>query len=323
MRLNFDEQRSRALIRGQNDRSGHALRALGQKQLARVGDLTQPAFAHAKHAEFVSRAEAIFYRAQHPVRVMPITFEMQHSVHKMFEDTRAGQCAVLGHMADKDQWNLVDLRKFDETRGRFSNLCDRARKRCDFGAPDGLDRVDDQEAGNRCDCLVDDVADVSVRKYSQVRRTHAESIPAQFQLGGRLFTTDVQDVLPFFGERGGGLQKQCALTNSRFAAEKDRCPWYQSTTEHTIKFENSGGYPRDRSRWNIRERCWRFAGSPKFAGHAWGLCRRRTLFKRSPPFALGAPSHPLSCTVIAAAAEVRRALAGFRTHARTQGSRSG
>ena len=76
-----------------------ALRRLADEARAGVEDLDEAALAHLEDADLVGRAEAVLQRAQRAVGALALALELQHAVDEVLEHARAGQRALLGHVA--------------------------------------------------------------------------------------------------------------------------------------------------------------------------------------------------------------------------------
>ena len=97
-RLDLDEQRPRALHRGEHDGAGRA-GGLGDEPRGGVGHLGQAVAAHLEDADLVGGAEAVLERAQRAVGALALALELEHAVDEVLEHPRAGQGALLGHVA--------------------------------------------------------------------------------------------------------------------------------------------------------------------------------------------------------------------------------
>src|SRR3546814_2375339 len=82
-------------------RPRHIAAAIGQEQARRVGNLAQPLFAHREHADLVGAAKAVLHGAQDAILVAALALERQHGIDHMFQNARARDRPVLGHMADE------------------------------------------------------------------------------------------------------------------------------------------------------------------------------------------------------------------------------
>ncbi len=71
-------------------------------------------------------------------------FEIEHRVHHVLQQPRAGNGALLGHVAHQEGGDARALGHQHETHGGLAHLADAARGRGDLRAEDGLDRVHHQ-----------------------------------------------------------------------------------------------------------------------------------------------------------------------------------
>ena len=93
-RLDLDQQRPRAFLRGHHAGAGDLLLVLRQEQRGRIGHAAQATVGHGEHAQLVDRAEAVLERAHQPVRGMRVALEVQHRVDDVLQHARPGQRAV-------------------------------------------------------------------------------------------------------------------------------------------------------------------------------------------------------------------------------------
>ena len=82
---------------------------LADEARAGVEDLDEPALAHLEDADLVGRAEAVLQRAQRAVGALALALELQDAVDEVLEHARAGQRALLGHVADEQDRRALRL----------------------------------------------------------------------------------------------------------------------------------------------------------------------------------------------------------------------
>ena len=114
-RLDLDQQRPRALHRAEDDRARRGAR-LGDEARRRVDDLDQAAGAHLEDADLAGRAEAVLERAQGAEAALALALEEEHAVDQVLEHPRAGDRALLGHVADEDHRAVEPLRDLHDPR---------------------------------------------------------------------------------------------------------------------------------------------------------------------------------------------------------------
>ena len=61
--------------------------------------------------------------------VVAVALELEHAVDEVLEHARAGDGAVLGHVADEDRGDAVLLRDAQQPARGLADLADRARAR--------------------------------------------------------------------------------------------------------------------------------------------------------------------------------------------------
>ena len=74
-------------------------------------------------------------------------FEGQHGIDHMFDNARAGDLPVLGHVADEDDRRAGFFGKPDERLRRYRAPGSPCRERFDRTGPHGLDEIDDDQRG--------------------------------------------------------------------------------------------------------------------------------------------------------------------------------
>src|SRR6476619_6286485 len=140
-RLDLEQDRPRALERA---RDGRADLTAGRaaEQLGRIGNSDETCPGHLEDAELVRRAEAVLGRAQDALCVIPVALELQDAVDEVLEHARAGDRAVLRHVADEDRRDAQLLRRAHQAPGGLTHLRDRAGRRPDLRRIQGLHGVD-------------------------------------------------------------------------------------------------------------------------------------------------------------------------------------
>ena len=107
-----------------------------------IGHADQPLAGHLEDADLVRRAEAVLDGPQDPVLVVAVALELEHAVDEVLEHARAGDGAVLRHVADEDRRDAVLLRHAQESSGGLSDLADGAGRGAQLARVERLDRVD-------------------------------------------------------------------------------------------------------------------------------------------------------------------------------------
>ena len=100
--------------------------ASATKRAEASSDLDQALPAHLEHAGVVGRAEAVLQRAQRAVRALALALELQHAVDQVLEHARAGQRALLGHVADEHDGDVALLGHARDAVGHLAHLADGA-----------------------------------------------------------------------------------------------------------------------------------------------------------------------------------------------------
>ena len=157
------------------------------EDFGRVAHFPEAGAGHLEDGQLVGRAEAVLDAAQDAVGALGVALELQHDVHDVFEDLRAGQRAVLGDVADQDDGRAALLGVAQQGRGAFAHLRHAARRRIERFAVDGLDGVDDEQCGLDLPGLLQDVLQQGLAQDETVFVAAAKAVGAQLDLLGTLF----------------------------------------------------------------------------------------------------------------------------------------
>ena len=79
--------------------------------------------------------------------MVAVALELEHAVDEVLEHARAGDRAVLRHVADEDRRDAVLLGDAQQPRRGLAHLRDRARRRAELGRVERLHRVDHADVG--------------------------------------------------------------------------------------------------------------------------------------------------------------------------------
>ncbi len=118
---------------------------LGEERSRRVGPLGHAGLAHLEHPDLLGRAEAVLRGAQEANCRVSLALERQYRVDEMLERLRAGDRAVLGHVADEHNGDPGRLGQLHQAERRAADLADAAGRPVEVLHGRGLDRVDDEE----------------------------------------------------------------------------------------------------------------------------------------------------------------------------------
>ena len=120
-RLDLEQDRPRPLERAGDGGADLARQRLAE-ELRRIGHADEPVAGHLEDAELVRRAEAVLRRAQDAMRVVAVALELEHAVDEVLEHARAGDGAVLRHVADEDGRDARLLRDAQQAAGGLAHL---------------------------------------------------------------------------------------------------------------------------------------------------------------------------------------------------------
>ena len=124
---------------------GGLRRPLRQEKRRRVVHRGQAIRSHLEDPDLVGRAESVLGGPQDPVAVLAVPLEIDHRVHEVLQGPRARQAPLLGHVADQPDADLLALGHLREAAGHLAHLAQAARGGFEGVAPDGLDRVHDDQ----------------------------------------------------------------------------------------------------------------------------------------------------------------------------------
>ena len=143
-RLNLDRKRPAT---GQRKRErGAGMGLAGTQQLRRV-DRREPGRAHLEPGGLAFGAEPILPAGDHPEPRPGIALERQDDIDRVLERPRAGQIAVLRHVARENDRDPLLLRHLHEGIGAAAHLGDPPGLRAGAGVAERLDRVDGEDGG--------------------------------------------------------------------------------------------------------------------------------------------------------------------------------
>ena len=177
------------------------------EEAGRVGRRPDALGGQVEAADLVDRAVAVLHRADHAEAGVAVALEVEDDVDEVLEHARAGDRAVLGHVADEHRGDVAGLGDPDQRGRDLLDLGDAAGHAVDAGGADGLHGVDHQQ--RRPDLL--DVgehrAEVGLGGEEQLVVDAAGAVGAQPHLRRGLLAGDVE------GARGGS-RAVCAATSS-------------------------------------------------------------------------------------------------------------
>ena len=171
--------------------------------------------------------------------VVAVALELQHAVDEMLEHARAGDGAVLRHVADEEGGDAVLLRDAQQAARRLAHLRDRPGRRADLLRPQRLHRVDHADGGPLAlERLADDVElglgeDLDVVAAAEARR-------AQLHLRDRLLAGD-EERTALARDRAERVQQQRRLADAGLAADEHDRRGHEPAAEHAVELRHAGG----------------------------------------------------------------------------------
>jgi hypothetical protein len=174
-----------------------------------------------------------------------VALEGEHRIDHVLDDAGAGDLPVLGDMPDQNDCTARTLGETDQRLRRAAHLRDRAGRGLHRIGPHGLDRVDDDEAGNlalRKGC--DDILNRRLgRKFSR-RIAQAEPLGAQPHLRDRLLARNVDRPVSRARQKRRGLDQERRLADTGIAADQQHRAAHKAAADDAIHLGHAGGKPR-------------------------------------------------------------------------------
>ena len=183
------------------------------------GSPISPYSPRSKQPHLVGGAVAVLHRADHTQLGVPVSLEMQHDVDHVLEGARAGDGAVLGHVADQDRRERALLRVPHQRGGHLTDLGDATRHAVHPWGRDGLHRIDDEQVRPDGLDMAEHRGQIRLRGQEEVLADRSDTVGPQPHLRGRFFSGDVEDG-PRACDQRGRLQKQRRLAHARLAGQQ-------------------------------------------------------------------------------------------------------
>ena len=269
----------------------------------------------------MGRAEAVLRRAQHPVVLVALAFEVEHRVHHVLEHARAGHRTVLGHVPDQEHRRPRALGVVEQCQGALAHLRHRARAALEVGARQGLDRVHHHRLGGHPGRGLEQRLEVGLAQDEQPLRGLPQSGRAHPHLLLALLAADVEHPAAVAREPHRQLEQQRALADPGVAADQDQRAPHDAAAEHPVQLAEAGAGAVQVPDLDAGERArsGRGGGTPRGPARARGagvpaplaLLHRR-LGRGVPGPAAGAAAEPARRLVTAGGAE--EVLAGGLGH---------
>ena len=174
--------------------------------------------------------------------MVAVALELEHAVDQVLEHARAGDRAVLGHMADEDGRDPGLLRHAQQPPGRLAHLRDRAGRRADVGRVERLDGVDHAHGGplllerrRRPSSSSRLGQDLDLPRAAEPRR-------AQLDLRDGFLAGD-EERAPRLTHRAQRGQQQRRLADAGLTADEDERGGDQPAAEDAVELGDAGRDP--------------------------------------------------------------------------------
>ena len=163
----------------------------------------------------------------------------------MLDRLGSGDLPLLRDMPDQEKGCAGRFGVAHEIEGGGAHLGDRARSRFERRGPDGLDRIDGDDA--RRGCAIEGCQDV----FDGSRRTQRHRRVAELHPGGpqthlrhRFLARDVDGMAAQARVSRQSLQDQCGFPDARITADEQRRTGHEPAAAHPIEFGQAGDPPR-------------------------------------------------------------------------------
>ena len=308
-RLHLHEERARAFERGDHGGSGNGAAAIPEQALRGIFHLREAVPAHLEHSDLVRGPEAVLRRAQDPVLVVRVPFEVEHHVHHVLERARPRHRAVLGHVPDQHDGDRPVLGETQEPEPALAHLGHAPGRRAQLRKVEGLDGVDHEEGGLKPVHLRRDRVEIDLGMEIEVVGAAPERDPLGAHLGlpRRFLPRDVEHHPPVPRERARELERQGGFSDSRISPDQDERAGDQPSAQHAVQLPDARAVPLLREGLDLAE-----PRGPRRSASVAAARRRcrgalRFLHRGVPFTAMRAPSEPLGAVVSARGAKKDRA----------------
>ena len=164
-----------------------------------------------------------------------LALEVEHRVHHVLEDARAGDGAVLGHVTHEKGADAALLGQGNQRARALPDLPDAPRSGRDGGSVNGLDGIHHQHRGLDGPDLFEDALQRRLAQHQQVRRRQGNALSPHLDLLLRLLAGDVKAGRAVVAEGRHCLKQQRRLADARVAADEHRGPIHQAAPQHPVE----------------------------------------------------------------------------------------
>ena len=185
------------------------------------------------------------------MRAIAVALELEHAVDEVLEHARAGDGAVLRHVADEEDGDAVLLRDAQEPRCGFAHLRHRAGGRAELRRVERLHRVDHADVRPLALERRADRLELGLGEHGD-RLGAAEPGRAELHLRRRLLAGDEQR-LPVGAHRAQRHQQQRRLADAGLAADQHERRGNEPAAEHAVELRHAGRDPLGFLRLDVDE----------------------------------------------------------------------
>ena len=231
------------------------------------------------------------------MRMMALSFEIQHGIDNVLEGLGPGQAAVLRHVTDEEGRDVLTFRHKQQLRRGLAHLPDAPRRGLEFQREDRLHGVDDYEGRFDAGDLLQNPLEARLSEQIQRSIAHGQALAARLDLMFGFFPRAVEHRSGGSRHVGGCLQEQRRLADARLPAEQDERTGHDAAAEHAIEFDDASRETGMSFELNlgVQPRRSRLTRACVPVGRRRGaLGRLRVLLdQRIPSSTIGAPPQPL------------------------------
>ena len=214
----------------------------GEHGCRRIGNLYESVLAHLEHADLVGRAEAVLRRAQATERPCRLALEVQHTVHHMLKDFRAGKRTLLVDVTDDEDGDVLVLRVLHQAHRALFYLGRAAGRGAEVALVDRLNGVHDENIRRHQLGFVDDLVNIGFGEDIQLGRGNMQPRGAELDLPERLLARYIEHA-GVLAHLLAHLEQERGLADARLAADEHKRAVHRAAAEHAVELADAREKP--------------------------------------------------------------------------------
>ena len=147
---------------------------------------------HLEHADFIGRAKAVLDGAENAVLMIAVTFKIHDGVDHVFQNARARDLAILGHMPDQNRDAACILGKHHQIERAFAKLCGTPWSARQVALIDRLNRINYEHLRLEFLRLLQDFFEASFAKQKHIGARYVQALAAELDLNRALFAAYIK-----------------------------------------------------------------------------------------------------------------------------------